>query len=204
MVVKKTGLFNGSCLKFQHDLKTWISCVEVRRQNGRTVEFGCLLSVEQNREMKIIFLQKISIFAVYHQTISVLWSSYFIIFLIVFPLLVSKLFSCPPIKLNRNFQCTFWEKSKDLSEKEMGKTEQSAENLKILHVIELIILLLSFSLCISLCFSFLHFLKIEKSISVHKGNALNTFCVYLNRNLLGMFYKSNLHIVYIPNRFWNI
>ena len=69
-------------------------------------------------------------------------------------LLVCKLFSCPPIKLNRNFQCTFWEKSKDLSEKEMGKTERSAENLKILHVIELIILLLSFSLCISLCFSF--------------------------------------------------
>ena len=39
-------------------------------------------------------------------------------------LLVCKLFSCPPIKLNRNFQCTFWEKSKDLSEKEMGKRKE--------------------------------------------------------------------------------
>ena len=83
----------------------------------------------------------------------------------------------------------------------VDSTERSAENLKILHVIELIILLLSFSLCIALCFSFLHFLRIEKSISVYKGDALSTFCVYLNRNLLGMFYKSNLHIVYIPNRF---
>ena len=28
---------------------------------------------------------------------------------------------------------------------------------------------------------------LDKSISVHKGNALNTFCMYFKRNLLGMF-----------------